>query len=442
MWANTLPDYFEGPLNTPDYSPPVPPHVWQTMPEAVTFLSILLNPLFVWSMALLCLFFTAALTGIERRQVRWSVVAGLLLLLLGNVHTYDIAVAHAALAVYMLVMVIARRLRWSQALLQYAVIAVLSAAAPVWSWYAAHLDPAYLAKINTPTLSPRPIDDAAGYGLIFLLALLGLAWALSHRRSNPRLLFPVCWAVVNGGLVYAPVAFQRKMAEGLHIPLCILAAVALVMLIAPRLRGPKGADRSALLIVLAVVLALPSNALFVAGIMQQTAANNLDFFGARMPPAYLPWDEVAGINYLAEHAGEDDVVLSSSLIGNYIPAHASCRVFVGHWAETLHFAEALEPVDFFLTPGCSSRVRAGILRLADADWVYYGAYEAMLARQMALAFDLTPPDDPAADFRQATQDILSPVFSRGKVTIYQVRSETEQSYTPPPIGEPPPVVQP
>ena len=438
MWADRLPDYLPPPLRTPDYAP-IGPHTWQTMPEAVTFVSILLNPLFVWSMALLCLFFAAALTGLERRRVRWAFVAGLLLLVLGNVHTYDVFVAHAALLLYMLVMIIARRLRWVQALLHYAIILVLSVASPVWAWYAARLDPAYLMKIDTPTLSPRPVDYAAGYGLVFLLALLGAAWALSHRRANPRLLFPACWAAVNFGLVYAPVAFQRKMAEGLHLPLCILAGVALVMMIGPRLRGPKGADRTTLLIALAVVVAWPSNAMFVAGVMQQTGSNNLDLLKWLQPPAYLAWDEVEAIDYLAEHATEDDMVLSSSLIGSHIPARAQCRVFVGHWAETLYFGDMLQQVGSFLLPGRSSAVRLGIIRRAHADWVYYGSYESLMARQMMLSADLEPPEDPAAEFRAATEDILIPVFSNDTVTVYRVRPGLSEDETGETGDEMPPV---
>ena len=40
---------------------------------------------------------------------------------------------------------------------------------PVWAWWAANQDPAYMAKVETPTLSPRMLDMAAGYGLILLV---------------------------------------------------------------------------------------------------------------------------------------------------------------------------------------------------------------------------------------------------------------------------------
>ncbi|MCD6359248.1 MAG: hypothetical protein J7M38_00195 [Armatimonadetes bacterium] len=430
VWADALPAYLPPPLRTPDYAPPLE-RTWQTMPEAVTFLSILLNPLFVWSMALLCLFFITALASFELRRIRWAFVAGVILLVLGNIHTYDVFVAHAALLLYVLVLLVRRDLSWGRAAVTYAVILALSIASPLWAWHGAQLDPAWLAKINTPTLSPRPVDYIAGYGLVFALALLGAAWALAHRERQRRLLFPACWVAVNFLLVYAPVSFQRKMAEGLHIPLCILAAVGLAMVIAPRLRSrERGHSRIGLLIALAVALMLPSNAMFVAAIMQQTGANNMTLLRWLQPPAYLPWDEVEAMQYLAEHTGEDDVVFSSSLTGSHIPPRAPCTVFVGHWAETLHFSEMLTQVGNFLLPGRSEQIRSAILRQAGAQWVYYGSYETLMARQMMVSAELKPPEDPAAEFRRNTRDILEPVFSNDTVTIYRTLSVL----APPPPG--------
>lgn len=420
VWSEARAPYLPPPLRPPDYAPPSE-HTWQAMPEAVTFVSIFLNPLFVWSMALLCLFFVTALAAFELRRVRWAVVAGLVLLVLGNIHTYDIFAAHAALALYVLLLLVRRQLSWGRAVGTYALLLALSAASPIYAWYTARLDPAWLAKINTPTLSPRPIDYAAGYGLIFLLALVGAAWAVRHARTHQRLLFPLGWAISNLLLVYAPVSFQRKMAEGLHIPLCLLAAVALVMVVAPRVRGRKGEDRSALIITLAVALTLPSNAMFVAGAMQQTGSNNANLLRWLQPPAYLPWDEVEAIEFLAHNTTESDVVFCSSLIGSHIPARAPCTVFVGHWAETLYFDRMLEEVGSFLLPGRSPQVRAGILRRAGATWVYYGSYEALMARQMMVSAELEPPEDPAEEFRESTWDLLAPAFLNSTVTIYRVR---------------------
>jgi len=375
---------------------------------------------------------------------------GALLLLIGNMHTYDVFVLHGALVVYALVMIRMGRLTWRDAALGYAIILAISAAAPVWAWWAARQDPSYQAKVETPTLSPPPLDFAMGYGLILLLAIAGAVYAIQRRGAQPRLLLPVCWAGVNALLVYAPVPFQRKLAEGLHIPLCVLAAVALVRVIAPRLGSksvpvaaelepgalPAGARRRAslrsaqpshstvaLVVGLAVVLTMPSNALFVADCLANVADNNRALLYVLQPPIYLSFDEVRGLKYLARHAEEDDVVLCSSLTGSYLPVRARCLVFAGHWAETLHFPDAVSYIGQYLLPGRSAKVLEAATRQVKATHVVYGPQEALLATQMLLAAGQPAPEDPSAQFRAATAGFLEEVFTSGDMAVYHVKPE-------------------
>ncbi len=423
IWAQSRPEYLPPPLRPPDYAP-LPPQTWQVMPEAVTFLSLLLNPLFVWSMSLLCAVMIGAVLALERGDRRWAVATGVLLLLLGNVHTYDVFVVHGTILLFALLLVAMRRISLSRALTQYAIIFVIALPSPVWAWYASQQDPAYLEKINTKTLSPPPLDFAAGYGLILVLAVVGGCWVVRRREETPRLLLPVAWVVANAALLYAPVSFQRKMAEGLHIPLCMLAGVGLVEVLGRRwLSAPGAKGRAALLIALAVVLALPSNVLFVDSCLHHVASNNRDLLYVLQPPIYLTFDEVRAIRYLGRTADETDVVLCSSLTGSHIPPRARCTVFAGHWAETLHFGDAVNFIGEFLIPGRSAKVLRAAIEQIGADYVVYGPREALIARQIMLAAGLTPPDDPAAQFRETTAGFLREVFSSGDVSVYRVRPD-------------------
>lgn len=456
LMARSRPDYLLATLRPPDYAPP-PPHTWQTMPEAVTFLSMLLNPLFVWSMAVMCLVLIAALIAVERRSSGWAAVVGGLLLLVGNMHTYDVAVLHGALVVYALVMIRLGRLSRREAVVGYAIILAISAPAPFWAWWAARQDPAYQAKVDTPTLSPPPLDFAMGYGLILLLAIAGAAYALRCRTEEPRLLLPVCWAGVNALLIYAPVPFQRKLAEGLHIPLCVLAAVALVLMIVPRLTrsvpaesepesgalaaearlhaslGPGRSSRTtpALVVALAVVLTMPSNALFVADCLANVADNNRALLYVLQPPIYLSFDEVRGLKYLARHADPDDIVLCSSLTGSYVPVRARCLVVAGHWAETLHFAEWVSYIGEYFRPGRSAQALEAATRRVGATWVVYGPQEALLATQMIPAAGRPAPADLGGEFRATTAGFLEEAFTSGPMAVYRVRPERASG---PPAG--------
>ena len=64
-----------------------------------------------------------------------------------------------------------------------------------------------------------------GYGLVVPLALLG-AWRTIRCRDQ-RKLFLIVWIIAVSALVYAPLLLQRRMVEGLHIALCVLATYGL-----------------------------------------------------------------------------------------------------------------------------------------------------------------------------------------------------------------------
>ena len=411
-----------------------PPDVaagWQVQPEGFTFLAMLMHPLFVTAMALLCVLFKWGLRATRQPDLRSTVVCGLLLLVLGNVHTYDVVVAYPVLAAWFALAATRGDLSWRQAAGRYGLIALLGLPGPLWAAYTTHVDPAYRAKImQNPTLSAEPADYVVGYGLVGLLAVVGAVYVVvSSRRSRVRAasqatstgpLLVVVWAVLGFALLYLPVPFQRKLIEGLHLPLCVLAALGLNEVLAPVVR--RWLSRPTVIAV-AVLVTIPSNVLFVADCLQHVEQNNRDLLGYLVPPVYLTDDEVAALRWLADNTSEADTVLSSSLIGNHIPAHAPCTVVAGHWAETLQYGRALGHVkDFYSSGHIPSRQRQ-ILGLTGSTVVFYGPQERML--QSATAPRGAEEGSPAMAEPGVSLPELKVAFARGGVRIYRVIAPAE-----------------
>jgi len=396
---------------------------WQAQPEAVTFLSLLLNPLFVISMGLLCLVFRYGLRSTYAPGLRNAVTGGILLLILGNVHTYDALVVYLVLCAWFVLVAFQGSITWWTAASRYAVIALLGLPGLLWAYYTMHVDPAYAQKAATLTRSAMPWDYAIGYGLVFLLALVGAVVSIRLRKtagrgtgekSNKALLFPVVWAVLGLGLLYLPVSFQRKLIEGLHLPLCLLAAVALVELH----RWLAGRVSFALLLAVFLVLTVPSNVLFLADCFDHLSVNNVDLLRYLMPPAYLTKTEKTTLKWLAINAPDGAIVLSSSLMGSHIPAYTPCRVVAGHWAETLNFGDMLRLIGYFYWPGLEPSLRRQILRRTGADFVYYGPQEQLLQQGMAAGGQFKPdaPWDPSVGLPE-----LDVAFVGDGLRIYRVR---------------------
>jgi len=444
---------------------------WQAQPEALVFTSVLLNPLFSLSLALVCLIAGcfAHLPAAKGNGV--AIGTGLLLLLLGNVHGYDLFALHGTLIVWLGCNVLGGRMTLRRAAQQYGIILLVSAASVVWAVYGAKADPAYAEKVNTPTLSRPPIDIALGYGIVLLLAVGG-AWAAlgggsRARRRNTyllsallalgalglgiqigfgdghlasmvtfalpvlaivavigrrdldddrwRFLLPVVWAVCGAAVLYLPVSFQRKAIEGLHLPLCALGGVALVALIGTRgatVRWGAVSYSTRVALAAAIVLAtVPSNVLFVADCMNHVSANNRTLLHVLAPPLYLSNAEVDAMGWLAGHTSQSDIVLSSSLTGSHIPTRAPCTVVAGHWAETLEFAERYAPLTLkFYAWDSAPAQREALIAISGANYVWWGPQERLLRQARGLH-----PEDPCTELMN-----LELTYDNSLVRIYRV----------------------
>jgi len=336
------------------------------LPEAITFLSLLLNPLFAASMWLILATYLLLLRAWDTGSRKALLGASLAALFLANIHTYDVLVIWCVLAAMVLVRgAMQRRLPWREAWMAAVVVAV-SVWPVIYQVAFFQADPVFQAKALTKALTPPGRYVALGLGLPLLLAIPGAA--VAARR---RLVLPVVWVAVNWLLVaYAPFSFQRKMIEGMHLPICVLAAAFVGdCLLARRWRG-AGAVALAV-----VVLSLPSNAFFVRQAGHNLLTNNREYLHVLMPPLYLSDDEFAAMRWLRENTRSDEAVLSTNLTGSYIPGVAGNFVFVGHWAETIHYKRRLGETLDFLSPATSDGFRIALARRHSLRYLFYGPRE-------------------------------------------------------------------
>ncbi len=449
---------------------------WQAQPEAILFLSLLLNPLFAFSFGLMALTAGQVVRMHEGRSLGPAIATGLLLLILGNVHGYDIFVLHGMILVWICAGWLSGRTSLGRAASQYVVVLVLSAASPIWAWYAGQADPAYQAKMDTPTLSPSPFDVALGFGIVLLLATVG-AWIVAGegsrlaRRRNaallgiaialglvacsgvlPQVSIPglrylvfalplialfavgarrdatdeqrramllIVWAACGAAVLYLPVSFQRKMIEGLHLALCGLGGFAIAGFIGAAQERSVGVSAPVRVMVAAglILATVPSNVLYVGECMRLVRSNNRVHFHLYAPPMYLSTAELEGMDWLEEHTTEDDIVLSSSFTGNHIPAHAPCTVVVGHWAETLDFGTYLGWAKAFYEDAAAPETRKTILDRTRANYVWWGPQERAL--QEALGGPASDPCETLPDLQMA--------YENSQVRIYTLRTDNERT---------------
>lgn len=368
-----------------------PVDLWQ--PEAITFLSIYLNPLFLMGMILM----TAALHFLYRMKETGSwrdcVYAGLMLLLLGNIHTYDIVTVGAVWVAYLIVKAVKdRRVPWRPVYMS--LIAALMALPSVgYQYYLYSSEEVFKLRVGTPAPSPTLWAYLMGYGLILLLAAVGEWKSLKERRGAGVL---VVWSIVGFALPYLPVAQQRKLVMGLHIPLAILATVVVAAVV--RRAGPRVSGLAAVLIIAALV---PSNLYFMT--------RDIRYLGnMTTAPEFSPYiskDEVKAMRWLRDNTSPNDVVLTFPNIALFTPAMSGNRVYYGHWSETPDYRDRLTGWLAFMSDGTPDEWRRAYLKQSEASYIVYFSRPEEIG-------------EPVYDLRSS--DYAKIVFESGDIAVYEV----------------------
>jgi len=386
------------------------------MPEVVTFLSLLLNPLFCFSMFLMITIVALGAHAFLSGSKRSALVGGLAALVLGNIHTYDLIPVGATLGAYLLTLLVRSRAA-VRALTSAGVMAVIASPSVAYQlWLLRSGDVTLTIKTaETPVFSPPPIMLGLGLGIPLLLALLGVMRTFRPDAPGAARLLAL-WLVVGFAVAYAPVPFQRKLAQGVQIPMMILASFGIERLLTglPRLSHIAG---------VAALLAsmLPSNILFVNRTLRDLQTNNSAYIANLMPPLYLRSDQYDALQWLDEEADFGDVLLCNSFLGSYAPSLAGTRVYMGHWAETLHFHRKLSNFALFLdrmNPEESRREfvkEQGITYILRDESIYDEVFHLAPDGTKMVPYDLTQTE------------WLFPVFAKDEVTVYRVLDNDERN---------------
>jgi hypothetical protein len=379
------------------------------MPEAHIFFTLLTFPHFALGAGLLVAVFVSVLLLHRTRRWRYAGYAGLSSFVLAVVHPYNLLVVACTLGLWLLV-IACRKRRVPLVELTGAVVAGLMAL-PVLAYYlyVFNSNPAFGAwATQSGSGSPHPLHYFFGYGPLLILGLP--AMVREARKADTESILPTIWIVVVAILVYAPLKQQRRMVEGVHIPLSVLATMGLYSWYLPRLEQSKIVKRLVTLrqkaysprrmrnfiIFVVLVLTVPSNLYILASLTATVVQHPYPFFHERA--------ENEAIDWLASETEYGDTVLTAYGTGSYIPARIDHRVFVGYWAETADFDTKLNIVDRFFRVGTPDTWRIQTLEQYGIAYVYSGPRERILG-----------------DFDPGRVDYLTPAFSNDLVSIYRVK---------------------
>ena len=455
------------------------------MAEGFTLLSVYLSPLFCVSLLLQVAIFYLLLRADRTGRSALAMGAGVCGLLLTLIHPYNIvseAIIWGAYLALNLLMPPGRILpaaRERTILLRNGLLAGLITL-PALLYMARRLAADETFRQTRPQEpSVALFYVALGYGIPLLLALLG-AGVLLFRHSKfgledepavqgsttgkdaTRLL--IVWAVLNIACAYLPVAFQRRVIQGAHFPIALLAGIGAVWLLT---HGGKrftltcyavgvlallylslnwglgiGAQCVAVggfwLLYAAETKAAEPNALRAGALLAFACSLTFLCFLKKdtetfrdTSASYLAAGQADALRWIRDHAPPDAIVQPiahlrrkednpaladlDDKLARFAPEMTGRRVYHGHEAETIKYAEKMNAVVLSCSVQCSDAKRRALWRSMGLRYLIFSQkdYDDLFAENFFPVFRGRAPLPP----------YLKRVYSNPDADVYEIAGD-------------------
>lgn len=356
------------------------PPIEYFVPEGFGFLVVFGLPHIAFARTALLAGFILLFRALRReRWLPWAVASGVCWLLVGLGVSLYLAILYCLMAAWGLVTWIKQRRFPLQLTLRGAVPTAMTFPLFFYNVWVFTQNDIFSSWTNQMVFeSPHPLHYVFAYGIWYGLAAIAMIWFWKNRATEPVLLL-MAWVLAMPLLVSLPINAQRRMAEGVIVPLAILSVLGLELLV-PALakRSYRRAWRRGRALLL-TVLSL-STGLLVFGVTI-TALNPSH-------PQFRPQAEMDALDWLNTYGEENSVVLGVVETGNVIPARTNFRVFVGHGPETADFVNKDKLTNQFFADELSTSEQADLLTRYGIDYIVAGPRERELSDTMQWAQSL------------------------------------------------------
>jgi len=380
---------------------PPPMDLWSS--ESSTFYTLYHSPHFIASLFCTILIFLLTLRSFEKKSYLLSFLAGLIALFLFLFHPYHVPTIFGVIGLYIIIQSIKKSsIRWDLVKHYIILIAVSSPAIlyHLWALNTFWTRQQFALQNNLPT--PPFYNFLLSYGFLFIFGILGFFVLLLKKEKSDKESFLLVWFPAQIILPFLPfLNFQRKMIEGLHFVMVLMAIIGLYFL-KNFLERKNLVSFSRPKILLSILLLLSSLFFFSS---YYILVRDIKLYLDHNSFAFLKKEMTSAMVWLKNNTPEESVIFSSYDSGNIIPAFGVRSVFLGSNGNTALSETKTEQVELFFQK-YGDRTRAAFLKLNNIDYLFFG-----------------PEEKAAANFDPNTVDYLEKIYSNEEVSIYKVKTQ-------------------
>jgi|GEM_PF-6878389 len=309
--------------------------------EAFTFSILSHSALFSLSLTLMLSIFWLFL---RRTESFWGYFfLGTSAATLGLMHIYDLITITVVATLYVLFTFIVKKRLHLQYVYRLLLIFFVFAVCASYFYILFNTDPvlggwAMQNKVITSYLFPTLI----GFGALIPLALYGSYRAA--KTSNYRLIFLAFWAIPCFILAFSPLPFQRKLFQGISVPLGILSTYAIIALYQ---KSGIFKRKTAATIYQGVLLSVLSIALFLTPLY--ITFFQIHDFSKKEFAYFLNKNEQDVFTYLEKNVRDSEHILASPGYDQLIPGIIFKRVYSGNDHQTINYAKKEQEIFAFWT---------------------------------------------------------------------------------------------
>ncbi|MFA6215803.1 MAG: hypothetical protein WC768_04515 [Patescibacteria group bacterium] len=377
-----------------------PMDLW--VPESNTFLTLYYSPHFIASLTLILLIFLLAVLFIDNKKLSYGFWAGILALALFSFHPFHVPTVLGVILAYFIVLMFWQK-QWQWPLVRYySILLVFSLPAISYYFYLLKFDWVTIQKFYQNLCFTTPFAVTLfSYGLLLVFSLVGIYFLFKDKTElNNKIIFIIVWFTAQFFLIYSPVNFQRRLTEGLHFPLVVLAAVGLFAAYNSAKQQKTKLSK--------FIFSWRYVALFILIFLfsgSNIFALATDFFIYRngLTYSYLDKDVVAAASWLKNIPPDKVIFNSADYIINILPAFSSRKVYVGHGVETPSFGRKQLEVNLFFQRNREPEVERDFLLKRNTGYIFYSISEKELG-----------------SYNPDVKAYLKKVFENPQVKIYQV----------------------